>query len=171
MSKIDSRNQRLQAYTTTAEQIKAKIKDVAENKNVTIVEGTDTPLTVLTKIDNATVVTPSGTKSITSNGSNIDVSAYAKADVSVQPNLQNKSETISTNTTTTINCDNNYDGLGTVTITTLVPTHEGEPIEISTSTGMDAVLVAENVGKVYRYIGTTTADYINGDLYEVEASS
>jgi len=134
MAEIDSRNTRLQSYTTTAENIKLKIQDVAENKNVTIVDGTDTPLTVLTKIDNATVVTPSGTKSITSNGSNIDVSAYAKADVSV-------------------------------------PTHEGEPIEISTSAGMSAVLIAENVGKVYRYTGTTDANYTNGDLYEVEASS
>lgn len=56
-------------------------------------------------------------------------------------------------------------------ITVNVPTHEGEPIEISTSAGMDAVLIAENVGKVYRYTGTTDANYTNGDLYEVEASS
>ena len=44
----------------------------------------------------------------------------------------------------------------------------GEPIEISTSAAMDAVLVAANVGKVYRYTGTTDANYTNGDLYEVE---
>ena len=36
----------------------------------------------------------------------------------VQPNLQDKSETITTNTTTTIQADNGYDGLGTVTIIT-----------------------------------------------------
>lgn len=39
----------------------------------------------------------------------------------VQPNLQDKSETITTNTTTTIQADNGYDGLGTVTIITNVP--------------------------------------------------
>lgn len=84
------------------------------------------------------------------------------------PNLQNKSETITTNTTTTIRADNGYDGLDTVTITTQIPTHEGEPIEINTAAGMNAVLVAANVGKVYRFTGTTDSTYTNGDLYEVE---
>lgn len=42
------------------------------------------------------------------------------------------------------------------------------PMEISTETAMNNLLVAGNVGKVYRYVGTTTANYTNGDLYEVE---
>lgn len=48
---------------------------------------------------------------------------------------------------------------------------QGEPIEISTSAGMDAVLIADNVGKVYKFTGTTDSTYTNGDLYEVEAST
>ena len=61
--------------------------------------------------------------------------------------------------------------LGQSRITIPLETLQGYPIEISTSAGMDAVLIADNVGKVYRYIGTTTANYTQGDLYEVEASS
>lgn len=42
-----------------------------------------------------------------------------------------------------------------------------EPIEISTDAGMEAVLTSENVGKAYKFIGTSNT-YINGDLYIVE---
>lgn len=41
---------------------------------------------------------------------------------------------------------------------------------IDTADKMAALLVAENEGNVYKYVGTTTADYINGDLYAVEAA-
>ena len=32
---------------------------------------------------------------------------------------------------------------------------------------MKALLVAANLGKVYRFVGTTDETYTNGDLYEV----
>jgi hypothetical protein len=32
---------------------------------------------------------------------------------------------------------------------------------------MDTLLTYENIGKVYRYVGETTEDYVNGALYEV----
>lgn len=38
--------------------------------------------------------------------------------------------------------------------------------EISTEQEMNALLIADNVGKVYRFVGVTGA-YVNGDLYEV----
>lgn len=41
------------------------------------------------------------------------------------------------------------------------------PIEVSTAAAMTALLVAANVGKVYKFTGTTDATYTNGDLYEV----
>ena len=41
---------------------------------------------------------------------------------------------------------------------------------IDTADKMTALLVAENEGNVYKYVGTTTSDYINGDLYVVEAA-
>lgn len=88
--------------------------------------------------------TPTGTLDITSNGVH-NVSSYASADVSVQPNLQDRSETITTNTTTTIQADNDYDGLRTVTITTNVP-------QLDTS---DATAIA-------RYIREGSTAYVNG---------
>lgn len=44
---------------------------------------------------------------------------------------------------------------------------DSAPIEISTDAGMEAVLISENVGKVYKFTGTT-GTYVNGDLYIVE---
>ena len=45
--------------------------------------------------------------------------------------------------------------------------NSGTPIEISTDIEMETVLSSENVGKVYKFTGTT-GTYINGDLYIVE---
>lgn len=44
---------------------------------------------------------------------------------------------------------------------------EGSPIEVATATEMANLLIPKNVGKVYRFTGTTDATYTNGDLYEV----
>lgn len=85
MSKIDIRNQRLQTYVPIAESEKAKIVEIAENKSISVTSGTDTPLTVLTKIDNGTIKTPTGTKNITDTALT-DVTNYANAQV-VDSNL------------------------------------------------------------------------------------
>lgn len=39
--------------------------------------------------------------------------------------------------------------------------------DVSTATALTAKLVAANVGKIYRFTGTTDDTYTNGDLYEV----
>ena len=44
---------------------------------------------------------------------------------------------------------------------------DSTPIEISTDAGMEAVLTSSNVGKVYKFTGTS-GTYTNGDLYIVE---
>ena len=44
---------------------------------------------------------------------------------------------------------------------------DSTPIEISTDAGMEAVLISNNVGKVYKFTGTSDT-YTNGDLYIVE---
>ena len=44
---------------------------------------------------------------------------------------------------------------------------DSTPIEISTDAEMEAVLTSDNVGKVYKFTGTT-GTYTNGDLYVVE---
>ena len=41
------------------------------------------------------------------------------------------------------------------------------PVEISTDAEMEAVLTSDNVGKVYKFTGTSDT-YTNGDLYVVE---
>lgn len=51
-------------------------------------------------------------------------------------------------------------------VTITVP--QNIPQEVSTSAAMDALLVAANVGKVYKFTGTTDDKYTNGDLYVVE---
>lgn len=44
------------------------------------------------------------------------------------------------------------------------------PIEISTEAGMNAVLIAANVGNAYLYTGTT-GTYTNGNIYVVVETS
>lgn len=82
MAEIDVVNQRIEDYTDVVEAIKTKVKQIADNKNISVIGGTDTPLSVLTKIDNGTSPTPSGTINITQNGT-VDVTNYASASVSV----------------------------------------------------------------------------------------
>lgn len=43
----------------------------------------------------------------------------------------------------------------------------GTPIELSTSAEMESVLVAENIGKIYKYVGETNETFTNGNLYQV----
>lgn len=87
MAEIDVVNQRIENYTDVVEQIKTKIKEVADNKNISVIGGTDTPLSVLTKIDNGTIKTPTETISITSNGT-VDVTNYGTANVAVEQALK-----------------------------------------------------------------------------------
>lgn len=58
-----------------------------------------------------------------------------------------------------------------VNILGVVGTHEGgsvgSAIEVATAEEMDAVLIAENIGKIYQYVGTTDETYTNGKLYRV----
>lgn len=48
-----------------------------------------------------------------------------------------------------------------------VPTSGGVE-EVATAAAMDALLVEANVGKYYKFTGTTDSNYTNGDLYLVE---
>lgn len=67
-------------------------------------------------------IRPQGTKSITQNGTGIDVAEYASVNVSVsggQPNLQTKTKTYTPTEsaqTETVSADSGYDGLDTVDI-------------------------------------------------------
>lgn len=114
---------------------------------------------------------------------------YCAEDIVVAASLQDKTVT-PTASTQTISADANHVGLGTVTVNA-VPTEEksvttnGEVTpssgkflskvtvnvpsitDVATAAEMTALLVEANVGKVYRFTGTTDEAYTNGDLYEV----
>ena len=66
-------------------------------------------------------IRPQGTKSITANGTGIDVVNYASVDVSVpsgQPSLQSKTYNVSSAGTATVTADSGYDGLSSVSVVT-----------------------------------------------------
>lgn len=88
--------------------------------------------------DNTMVyIRPTGTKSISANGNNIDVTEYAAVNVSVSPTLQSKSKTYtpsSSQQTETITADNGYDGLSSVSITVNAATGSSKNAQAHQST-------------------------------------
>lgn len=84
-------------------------------------------------------IVPTGTKSITSNGTGIDVSSYALADVAVPTgstiNNQNKSVDPS-ESQQSVTYDTGYTGLGTVTVGAISSTYVGSGISRKSSTDL-----------------------------------
>lgn len=94
-------------------------------------------------------VKPTGKIEITTTDE-VDVSKYATAQVTnVDPNIIKKDEVV----------------LGVVG--TFEGGSSGTPIELATSEEMEAVLVAENIGKIYKFVGETNETFTNGNLYQV----
>ena len=107
-------------------------------------------------------ITPSGTISITENGT-VDVSQYANAEVNVSssPSLQSKSVTYTANGTATITPDDGYDGLSSVDVTVNVSGGGG---------GEDTVTVTLPIGPdKFNYDMEVTATYTNA-LGEIVAN-
>ena len=80
-----------------------------------------------------TYIRPTGTKSITSNGTGIDVSEYAAVDVSVSggggsANLQAKTNIDPTESSQTIEADTGYDGLSSVQINAISSSYVGSGV-------------------------------------------
>ncbi len=141
---------------------------------------------------------PSGTIQITENGT-VNVTDYASAEVNVQPDLQSKSVTITTNSSRTITPDAGKDGLSSVAVTVNVPavtpsmqtknvTPSAAAQTITPDAGYDGLssvivagdadLIAANIKKNVQIFGITGTyegsgggSGANGSLIEITCSS
>lgn len=63
--------------------------------------------------------------------------------------------------------DGSYSEIGNTILPPVDDGVGGIPIEVSSIEQMDALLVAENIGKIYKYVGETNEKYTSGALYQI----
>lgn len=68
-----------------------------------------------------------------------------------------------------ITTNGTYDVTEKASVNVNVPTASAVE-EVATASAMDALLVEANVGKYYKFTGTTDSNYTNGDIYLVEGA-
>lgn len=111
-----------------------------------------------------TYIRPQGTKSISSNGTGIDVTEYASVDVAVpssSPNLQAKTNIAPSTSSQTVTADNGYDGLSSVQINAMPSGTARVPSSITgTSANMSAGTNQLTFSKTIALTPDVTAGYI-----------
>ena len=117
-----------------------------------------------------TYIRPQGTKSISANGTGIDVAEYAAVDVAVpapSPSLQAKTNIAPTTSSQTITADQGYDGLSSVQINAMPSGTAGTPTATKGTVSNHRVSVTPSVTNTTGYItgGTKT-----GTAVTVQAS-
>lgn len=117
-------------------------------------------------------IRPTGTKSISANGTGIDVTEYATVDVAVpssQPSLQAKSNINPTTSSQTITADSGYDGLSSVQINAMPSGTAGTPTATKGSVSNHSVSVTPSVTNSTGYItgGTKTGTAVTVSASEL----
>jgi hypothetical protein len=110
----------------------------------------------------------SGNKEITANGTNIDVTNYATASVSVTPSLQAKTNISPTTSSQTISADNGYDGLSSVQINAM-PTMTLPTSAASSATSGYTSKATISRSTSDQYINIPTGYNAAGAYYKVNA--
>lgn len=134
-----------------------ELTSVADGQILTVTDEAGAQLISDGLADEYTLITPTGTKSITANGSDIDVAQYAKANVAVPQPTGNVSLTEN---------GENIDIAQYATATVAVPNPSTGKVEINgtaevdvtnyaSAQVVDANLVAENIKKDVTILGVT----------------
>lgn len=109
----------------------------------------------------------SGSKSITENGTGIDVTDYATVDVSVSPSLQAKTNISPTTSSQTISADNGYDGLSSVQINAM-PSMTLPTSASSSSSGTSKATIGRSTSA--QYINIPTGYNATASYYTISAT-